>query len=166
MSAAQIADEETPLLHRNGSKSKTPLPWFQFSIALVLQLAEPMTSNVIYPFAPQVRPSPLLYSPLILFIQLIRDIGITHGNESQVAYYVGIMVRFNLVHILLSLKSDQQSLFFLTQACTVLHWSRTSDVIGRKPVILIGLFGLSASMYCFGLSKTFWGLVVRYVPFL
>jgi len=49
---------------------------------------------------------------------------------------------------------------------TVLHWSRLSDIIGRKPVLLIGLFGLSLSMYCFGLSKTFWGLVVRLVELL
>lgn len=60
-------------------------------------------------------------------------------------YYVGIM----------------QSLFFATQAMTVLHWSRLSDVVGRKPVLLFGLFGLSLSMYCFGLSKTFRGLVIR-----
>jgi MFS family permease len=45
---------------------------------------------------------------------------------------------------------------------TVLHWSRISDRVGRKPVILTGLFGLSLSMYCFGLSKTFWGLVLRW----
>ncbi len=43
---------------------------------------------------------------------------------------------------------------------TVLQWSRVSDRVGRKPVILSGLFGLCISMYCFGLSKTFWGLVL------
>ncbi|KAF9480005.1 major facilitator superfamily multidrug-resistance, DHA1 sub-family [Pholiota conissans] len=123
---AQI-DEETPLLE-HGKQKATPLPWFQFSIVLFLQLAEPLTSQVIYPFAPQ----------------LIRDLGITNGDESKVGYYVGLM----------------QSLFFLTQACTVLHWSRLSDKVGRKPVILLGLAGLSVSMYCFGLSKTFWGLVL------
>jgi len=122
-------DEETPLL-RSGQdkKSPTPLPWFQFSIVLFLQLAEPLTSQVIYPFTPE----------------LIRSIGITNGNEKAVGYYVGLL----------------QSLFFLTQAMTVLHWSRTSDLVGRKPVILTGLFGLSLSMYCFGLSTTFWGLVL------
>ncbi|KAJ7284506.1 member of major facilitator superfamily multidrug-resistance, DHA1 sub-family [Mycena rebaudengoi] len=107
---------------------RTPLPVFQLSIVLFLQLAEPLTSQVIYPFAPQ----------------LIRDIGITNGDETKVGYYVGMM----------------QSLFFLTQALTVLHWSRLSDRIGRKPVILTGLIGLSMSMYCFGLSRTFWGLVL------
>ncbi|KAJ7352349.1 member of major facilitator superfamily multidrug-resistance, DHA1 sub-family [Mycena albidolilacea] len=130
-------DETQPLLaarndrndlHDLDFKRKTPLPLFQFSIVLFLQLAEPLTSNVIYPFAPQ----------------LMRDIGITKGDETKVGYYVGIM----------------QSIFFLTQAMTVLHWSRMSDRIGRKPVILTGLLGLSISMYCFGLSRTFWGLVI------
>jgi MFS family permease len=122
-------DEETPLLDSQVKKTnRTPLPWFQLSIILFLQLAEPLTAQVIYPFAPA----------------LIRDVGVTHGDEARVGYYVGIM----------------QSLFFATQAMTVLHWSRLSDVVGRKPVLLIGLFGLSLSMYCFGLSKTFRGLVI------
>ncbi|KAF9037054.1 major facilitator superfamily domain-containing protein [Panaeolus papilionaceus] len=121
-------DEETPLLRENVTNPKiTPLPWFQFSIVLFLQLAEPLTSQVIYPFAPQ----------------LIRDLGVTHGDESKVGYYVGVT----------------QSVFFLTQAFTVLHWSRFSDRVGRKPIILTGLFGLSLSMFCFGMSTTYLGAV-------
>ncbi|KAG1856207.1 MFS multidrug-resistance DHA1 sub-family [Suillus tomentosus] len=127
MSQQQL-DEETPLLPPLQRKARTPLPWRQFSIILFLQLSEPLTSQVIAPFAPQ----------------LIRDIGITNGDETSVGYYVGLMY----------------SLFFATQALTVLHWSRISDHIGRKPVILTGLFGLSISMYCFGLSTTFSGLVL------
>jgi len=46
-------DEETPLL-RVQPKKRTPLPWFQLIIVLFLQLGEPLTSQVIYPFAPQV----------------------------------------------------------------------------------------------------------------
>ncbi|KAJ7911450.1 member of major facilitator superfamily multidrug-resistance, DHA1 sub-family [Mycena leptocephala] len=125
-------DETQPLLGPRNDRDdfhdlhskRTPLPVFQLCIVLFLQLAEPLTSQVIYPFAPQ----------------LMRDIGITNGDETKVGYY--------------------QSLFFLTQAFTVLHWSRLSDRIGRKPVILMGLMGLSISMFCFGLSRTFWGLVL------
>ncbi|KAH9481794.1 Major facilitator-type transporter psiT2 [Psilocybe cubensis] len=124
----RTVDEETPLLAESTTKQSTPLPWPQFSILLVLQLAEPLTSNVISPFTPQ----------------LVRDLGVTQGVESRVGYYVGLL----------------QSLFFVAEACTVLYWSRTSDQIGRKPVIMSGLLGLSLSMYCFGLSKTFWGLVL------
>ncbi|KAG6904579.1 hypothetical protein DXG01_008881, partial [Tephrocybe rancida] len=68
------ADEETPLLQVQSIK-RTPLPWAQFTIVMFLQLAEPLTSQVISPFAPQ----------------LIRDIGITNGNESQVGHYVGLL---------------------------------------------------------------------------
>jgi len=114
---------------------------------MFLQLSEPLTSQVIAPFSPQAcacRLPAFTFSSYRLPFKLIRDIGITNGDEIQVGYYVGLL----------------HSLFFATQAVTVLHWSRVSDHIGRKPVILTGLFGLSASMYCFGLSKTFWGLVM------
>lgn len=70
----------------------------------------------------------------------------TKGDETQVAYYVGIL----------------QAAFFAAQAVTVLMWSRLSDYIGRKPVILIGLFGTTLTMSSFGLSTSFAGLVVRY----
>ncbi|KAG6332177.1 hypothetical protein ID866_6916 [Astraeus odoratus] len=133
MSQQIVLDEETPLLQVPEQKQrKTPLPWRQFSIILLLQLSEPLTAQVISPFAPE----------------LIRNIGVTHGDETKVGYYVGLMA--SVLH----------SLFYLTQACTVLQWSRLSDHIGRKPVVLTGLFGLSLSMYCFGLSKTFVGLIL------
>jgi MFS family permease len=127
-SSRHLGDEETPLL---GKRSRTPLPWFQLFIVLFLQMAEPLTSQVLYPFGPQ----------------LMRDIGITHGDESKVGHYVGLM----------------QSLFFFSQALTVLHWSSISDRIGRKPVILFGLAGLSLTMYGFGLSTTFTWLVLTFV---
>jgi MFS family permease len=40
----------------------------------------------------------------------------------------------------------------------VLHWGRLSDRIGRKPVLLMGSFGLTLSILFLGLSKTFWAL--------
>lgn len=52
-----VNDEETPLLRpqRQANRTqRTHLPWFQFSLVLFLELAEPLTSHVIYPFAPQV----------------------------------------------------------------------------------------------------------------
>ncbi|KIK34621.1 hypothetical protein CY34DRAFT_97651 [Suillus luteus UH-Slu-Lm8-n1] len=76
--------------------------------------------------------------------QLIRDIGVTHGDESQVGHYVGIL----------------QSPYFAVHALTIFHWSRLSDQIGRKPVLLAALLAISVSMFSFGLSTTFLGLVV------
>ncbi|KAG1788134.1 major facilitator superfamily domain-containing protein [Suillus plorans] len=76
--------------------------------------------------------------------QLITEIGITRGDDAAVGYYVGLI----------------DSLFYLAQALTVLGWSRLSDHIGRKPVLLIGLTGACISMICFGFSTAFWSLVM------
>jgi MFS family permease len=54
----------------------------------------------------------------------------------------------------------QVSAFFATEAITVLYWSRLSDRIGRKPVLLVGLFGITLSMILVGMSRSFWALVV------
>ncbi|KZT01929.1 MFS general substrate transporter [Laetiporus sulphureus 93-53] len=76
--------------------------------------------------------------------QLVSELDITGGDERKVGYYAGLI----------------ESLFFLTEAMFILQWSRVSDYIGRKPVLLIGTAGLCTSMICFGLSRTFWQLVV------
>ncbi|KAI0329057.1 hypothetical protein GY45DRAFT_1325447 [Cubamyces sp. BRFM 1775] len=57
-------DEETPLLRSESQgqghhkRKHNPIPWGQFCILLILQLAEPLTSQVIYPFAPEVSTAP------------------------------------------------------------------------------------------------------------
>jgi len=42
----------------------------------------------------------------------------------------------------------------------VLQWSRLSEKIGRKPVLLCGLLGTIVSCVLFGLSRSFWALVL------
>ena len=54
----QQPDEETALLaspERKAIRAPTPLPRLQIFILLLMQLAEPITSNCIYPFINQVR---------------------------------------------------------------------------------------------------------------
>ncbi|KAF4596821.1 hypothetical protein EYR38_008212 [Pleurotus pulmonarius] len=75
---------------------------------------------------------------------LVRSLGVTRGDEHKVGFYAGLV----------------ESLFFLAEALTVLHWSRLSDRVGRKPVLLVGLAGLGASTLAFGLARTFAGVVV------
>lgn len=128
-SNSRITSETTPLVPAGASKKpKTPLPKLQIGILMTLQLVEPIAAMSIFPY----------------INQLIRELGITGGNDAAVGYYAGII----------------ESLFFVAQSLTVLRWSRLSDHIGRKPVILVGLSGSCISMLCFGLSTTFWGLVV------
>ncbi|KAJ8595484.1 MFS general substrate transporter [Rhizopogon salebrosus TDB-379] len=98
-------------------------------------------------------PLPKLQIGILMILQLVEpiasmsifpELGITGGDDAAVGYYAGII----------------ESLFFVAQALTVLRWSRLSDRIGRKPVLLVGLSGTCISMLCFGLSTNFWSLVV------
>ncbi|KAL1949403.1 hypothetical protein VTO73DRAFT_8284 [Trametes versicolor] len=126
------ADEETALLRaspeRKPVKTPTPLPRLQIFILLLMQLAEPITSQCIYPF----------------INQLVSELDITGGDEKKVGYYAGMI----------------ESLFFATEAMFIMQWSRISDRVGRKPVLLTGVGGLCISMLLFGLSKTFLALVL------
>jgi hypothetical protein len=71
-------DEETPLLSDGDSKKPSArVPWSQVGILLVLQLAEPLTSQVIYPFTPEVRY--VLPDPLRLFSCVVHSSFVTLG---------------------------------------------------------------------------------------
>ncbi|KAG2052385.1 MFS general substrate transporter [Suillus hirtellus] len=121
--------ETMPLIPaKNSKKLKTPLPKLQIGILISLHLVEPIASTSIFPY----------------INQLIRELGITGGNDVAVGYYAGII----------------ESLFFAAQALTVLRWGRLSDCIGRKLVLVIGLLGACILILCFGLSTTFWSLVI------
>ena len=97
------------------------------------------------------------------FFQLISELNITGGDEKKVGYYAGLIVRTHLPDPIDQTKFIlQESLFFATEAMTVLQWSRMSDHVGRKPVLMIGLFGTMLSMLFFGLSRSFSALVIRY----
>ncbi|KAN0136115.1 major facilitator superfamily [Lactarius tabidus] len=75
--------------------------------------------------------------------QLVRELPITGGDEKKVGYYAGLLM----------------SLYYAAQTVTVLHWSRLSDKVGRKPVLLCGILGTMVSSLLFGLSRSFWALV-------
>ncbi|KAG6333557.1 hypothetical protein ID866_5532 [Astraeus odoratus] len=116
------ADENTPLLPENSDpklRKATPLPKFQLGIVLLTLLAEPVSATYIFPFINQVSCRILRLNNC----KLIRELGITGGDDRKIGYYAGLI----------------ESLFFVAQALTALHWSRLSDYIGRKPVLLIGL---------------------------
>ncbi|KAI5988261.1 major facilitator superfamily domain-containing protein [Pisolithus marmoratus] len=120
-------DETYPLLEDSQAVTKTPLPKTQLGLVLFVLFTEPMPAQYIFPF----------------INQLIRELGVTGGDDRKIGYYAGII----------------ESLFYVTQTLMILPWSRLSDHVGRKPVLLVGLMGLSVSNLCFGLSRMFWALV-------
>ncbi|KAJ2195110.1 hypothetical protein IW144_003620 [Coemansia sp. RSA 522] len=54
------------------------------------------------------------------------------------------------------------AVFPICQIMTIMYWSRLSDCIGRRPVLIIGLFGYLVSSLMFGISRSFyWALFAR-----
>ncbi|KAH9039481.1 MFS general substrate transporter [Lactarius deliciosus] len=76
--------------------------------------------------------------------QLVRELPDVGGDVRKVGYYTGIIV----------------SLHFAAEAATSFQWNRLSDHVGRKPVLLSCLVGTSLSILLFGLSHSFWALVL------
>ncbi|KAF8834403.1 hypothetical protein BDN67DRAFT_992671 [Paxillus ammoniavirescens] len=85
---------------------------------------------------------PIASQGILPYINLVPNI--TVGDRRKVGYYAGLI----------------QSIFFVTQALTVLQWSRVLGRVGRKPVLPWGTLGLCLSMLCFVLSRTFLSLVL------
>jgi hypothetical protein len=51
------ADEETPLVQRRRPEqpvTRTPLPWDQFWVVLLVQISDPFATQTLAPFIPQV----------------------------------------------------------------------------------------------------------------
>ncbi|KAJ2934959.1 hypothetical protein H1R20_g2101, partial [Candolleomyces eurysporus] len=133
-----VVDEETPLLSSSSSpSSSSSTPKIQKATPLPkLQIAIVLMLQICEPVCSQ--------SIYPYINELVSTLDIVKGDEKKIGYYAGLI----------------ESLFFATEAMTVLQWSRVSDRIGRKPVLLLGLVGTILSMLSFGLSRTFWALVV------
>ena len=86
--------------------------------------------------------SMMLIFPFLIF--LLEDFGIA---ERDIGYYSGFIA----------------SSFSLAQLLTSAGWGALSDRIGRRPVLLMGLFGNAITMISFGLSKSLvWCLISRF----
>ncbi|KAF6830609.1 major facilitator superfamily transporter [Colletotrichum musicola] len=67
--------------------------------------------------------------------------------DSQTGLYVGMLA----------------SAFALAQLSTNLLWGYLSDVVGRKPVMVLGTFLLTCCFVAFGFCRTYWQIVVVHV---
>lgn len=53
-----------------------------------------------------------------------------------------------------------ESLFSAMQMCVMIFWGKASDRYGRKPVLVLSLFGISIAITLFGMSKNLWQMIL------
>ncbi|KAI9443960.1 MFS general substrate transporter [Lactarius indigo] len=123
-------DEETPFLPNQEDLNPTQTPLPKAQISILLT-AWLADSILSHSISPYLN-------------QLVRELPEVGGDARKVGYYTGIIV----------------SLHFAADAATTFQWNRLSDRIGRKPILLSCLSGSTFSILLFGLSRSFWALVL------
>ncbi|WWD21802.1 hypothetical protein CI109_106290 [Kwoniella shandongensis] len=83
---------------------------------------------------------PIGYTILLPFVNNIMEDLLPNVPKEDIGKYSGAI----------------ESVWALCSIMFVYRWGKLSDRIGRKPVILGGLAGLTFSLLMFGLSKSFW----------
>lgn len=90
---------------------------------------------------------PINFSVIFPFInEMVLDVGAT-DDKAKVGFYAGMV----------------ESLFAFAQTCTILYWGSLSDRIGRRPVLIFGLCGVTISALLFGLARSFLAMLMARV---
>ncbi|CAG8011114.1 unnamed protein product [Penicillium olsonii] len=80
---------------------------------------------------------PLAFFSIFPYVsQMVQDNG--NVPDSDIGFYSGLI----------------ESLFSLTQAIVMIFWGRAADRIGRKPVLVYSLVGVTLATGLFGMAKT------------
>ena len=109
--------------------ARTPLPWRELSVVLLVLATEAICFQFLFPFVPF----------------MVRGFGV---EEADVGFYAGRIA----------------SSFMVGQFFSSLFWGRMSDLIGLKPVMLIGMGCTAITVLLFGVSTSLeWALATRFV---
>ncbi|KAG2158160.1 major facilitator superfamily domain-containing protein [Suillus bovinus] len=87
---------------------------------------------------------PIAFTQLFPYVnEFMSDLHLT-DDPSKIGFYSGLV----------------ESVFAISQLCSIYHWAKISDVIGRRPVIFLGIIGLATTTLMFGLSKSLVSVLV------
>jgi len=81
---------------------------------------------------------PICYAQIFPYINEFMTFLHVTNDPSKVGFYSGIV----------------ESLYAVAQLCTIYHWAKLSDNIGRRPVVLVGAIGVTLTTLLFGLSRS------------
>ncbi|KAG1819574.1 major facilitator superfamily domain-containing protein [Suillus subaureus] len=87
---------------------------------------------------------PIAFTQLFPYVnEFMSDLHLT-DDPSKIGFYSGLV----------------ESVFAMSQLCSIYQWAKISDAIGRRPVIFFGIIGLAITTLMFGLSKSLASVLV------
>lgn len=111
--------------------------------------------------ADESSPLPIRQLLLLAFLSLAEQTALNSISPylpQMVASMPGIPVEDNGLYV-----GTLASAFALAQLSTNFMWGYASDIVGRKPVLLLGSLALMCCFCVFGLCRTYWQVVVVHV---
>ncbi|PFH50071.1 hypothetical protein AMATHDRAFT_146091 [Amanita thiersii Skay4041] len=135
-SLATLCDESTPLLYGHPhdeieAQKSTRIP------------SSPLPKRQLAALCATRLVDPVAFTQVFPYInEFLASLHLT-DNPSQIGFYSGV-----------------ESSFAVTQLCSIYHWARLSDIVGRRPVIIGGAAGLAVSTLFFGVSTNFLEILI------
>ncbi|KAG2360853.1 major facilitator superfamily domain-containing protein [Suillus spraguei] len=81
---------------------------------------------------------PIAFTQIFPYVnEFMSDLHLT-DDPSKIGFYSGLV----------------ESVFAISQLCSIYQWAKLSDVVGRRPVVFVGIIGLAITTLIFGLSKS------------
>ncbi|KAG2062688.1 MFS general substrate transporter, partial [Suillus decipiens] len=81
---------------------------------------------------------PIAFTQIFPYVnEFMSDLHLT-DDPSKIGFYSGLV----------------ESVFAISQLCSIYQWAKISDVVGRRPVVFVGTIGLATTTLMFGLSKS------------
>lgn len=119
----------------------TPIPKLQLATVCLVRLLEPISFTQLFPYI----------NEMVIKLNILDD-------PSKVGFVSGLVVNnfcpLLSSPILTSLDHRQESIFAAFQLISIYHWAKISDVVGRRPVLLIGAIGSAIMTFLFGFSRS------------
>ncbi|KAJ7043197.1 major facilitator superfamily domain-containing protein [Mycena alexandri] len=135
MSPSRETDETRPLLSDSASlESQPPKETKKVTPLPRLQLAALCAVRLVDPIA---------YSQIFPYINpMLSDLRVT-DDPSKIGFFSGLV----------------ESTYAATQLLAIWQWSKLSDNIGRRPVIMAGTLGVVITTFLFGLSGSLFSVI-------
>ncbi|EPQ58389.1 MFS general substrate transporter [Gloeophyllum trabeum ATCC 11539] len=86
---------------------------------------------------------PIAFTQIFPYInEMLQAMHVT-DDPSKIGFYSGMV----------------ESAFAIAQLISIYQWARLSDVVGRRPVVILGTVGIAFTSFMFGLSRTLAGVL-------